>query len=933
MRTLLILGPLRLVGATGEVALGGEKPRKLLAALALHAGETISPGRLIDIIWGPEPPRCATQNLQTYIWSLRRALEQAGGCGVFIQTQPGGYVLQAEPGALDWDRFGSLSLTAAECMRSDPATAGSLLREALDLWRDRPLADIADAMPALGARIAALEEARLTALEQRVDADLAAGRSREVIGELAELAAAHPLREQFRAQLMLALYRSGRRAEALSAFRDLRAELREELGIDPTAELAALHEGILRGDPGLSAPEAGPASTASAAVHMPRQLPARPRGFTGRRGSLRWLEALLTAGQRPADAAVITGPPGVGKTALALLWSHRIQDRFPDGTLFADLRGSHPFATPAVPGEVLESFLRALSGPVAIPAQQDGRAALLRSVLADKSVLIVLDDAVGPSQVRPLLPGSPGCLTVITSRSRLSGLVARDGAIRIVLGPLGERDAVALLRQIAAPRRVDAEPAAAAEVARLCGGLPLALRIAAERAAGYPSSSLAGLADQLREEHDRLAVLATADDDTAVRAAFSWSYRRLHAHATRMFRLLGLVPGPTFGPAAAAALAGVSVARARRSLDALTGVNLVEDMGDGRYRLHDLLRLYAAECAEAEESAQARAAAIRRLLTWYIHAADTADRILSPRRRHLELEAAEPCCRPPAFESYERALAWCDTEHVNLAAATRLAAIAGQHAIAWRLPVALWSYYMLRKPWDEWIGACQAGLASAQQARDRVGEAQLLSSLGICHGDRRQHGEAISCFQQALEIARELGDQRGEAASLSNLAQVHCWQRRFGPALHCCRQALPILRAIGDTRTEASTLKNMGDVCRKMGRFSEALGYLRQALTNCREIGDRYGEAEALHRIGDVNRRLARLDDAHAFLSQALEIRREVGDRPGEAATLSRIGDLGRAAGRFGQARQAWRQALAIYHELGDPRADHVRTLLESLHA
>ncbi|MBV9379921.1 MAG: winged helix-turn-helix domain-containing protein, partial [Streptosporangiaceae bacterium] len=776
MPALRILGPLRLRGVTGDAALGGDKPRRLLAALALHANEAVSAGRLTEVVWGATPPRSARQNLQTYVWSLRRALKAAGDRGPLIEAVPPGYALRVEPEDLDWLRFVRLTAAAGECLARDPATASKLLREALGYWRGPVLADVADDLGALRPRIAAMEEARLSALEQRIQADLATGRHHELTGELAELAAAYPLRERLRAHQMLALYRCGRQAEALAAYHQLRAQLAEELGVDPGPEPQRLFEAMLRADPGLDVPAQPAAADAADGrwPRVPRQLPAQAAGFAGRAGELRRMDEFLAAAPAALLIVAVTGPPGAGKTALALHWAHRVQQRFGDGTLFADLHGWDPGRPAAEPAEVLDGFLRALAiRPEDIPPGVDERAALLRSVLDGKRVLIVLDNVPEPGQVRPLLPGSAGCLVLITSRSRLSGLAARDGAARIALGPLAEDEALALLRQVTDPCRVEAEPAAASEVTRLCGGLPLALRIAADRIAAQPALALSGLVDQLSDERARLRLLATDDDDTAVRAAFSSSYRGLGVPAARMFRLAGLHAGREFSVAAAAAAAGTDETDARDLLVLLAGAHLLDDTVPGRFRLHDLLAVYAAERAAAEDPPGPRDRALRRLLGWYLHTADAADRTLIPRRARPPLARPPDDCRPVTFGGYDEAFAWCETERENLVCATRQAVAAGELEIAWQLPAALGAYLKISRRWDDWIATHEAGLGAARRLGDAAAEAWLLSSLGGAHGDLRQFGRAAECFARALAIRRELGDRHGQAVTLLNMGFLH----------------------------------------------------------------------------------------------------------------------------------------------------------------
>jgi DNA-binding SARP family transcriptional activator len=592
---LRILGPLELRGPTGSAGLGGDKPRRLLGALALHASEVVTADRLVDLAWGESPPRSAHANLLTYLSSLRRALRPCAGLS--IEARPPGYRLLGDAQSLDWLRFLDLADAARQAHPADPGKAGLLLREALGLWRGPVLADVADRLTPLQPRIAALEEARLSAQVLCVEADLLAGRHAEVLGELAELTGGHPLHEQLRGQHMLALYRCGRPADALAVFHQLREQLRDELGVDPGPGLGRLYEAILRADPQLDhatapgVPEAAAPASGARPVMPPRQLPGGASAFTGRRDELGRLDEFLTGERDSVPVAVISGSPGVGKTALALRWAHRVQGRFPGGTLFADLRGYAPEGAPRTAGEVLDGFLRAL-GVRDIPAGEDERAAAFRTALDGKSVLIVLDNAASPAQVRPLLPGSPGCLVLVTSRSQLSGLAIREGAASVPLGPLAESEAVALLRRLLPGPRVDAEPGAAAGLARLCDGLPLALRIAAERAAIRPGLRLAELASQLSAERDRLDLLASADDEpVAVRSAFSCSYSAVCGPGARMFRLLGLHPGADVSEGAAAALAGLPMTHARRLLDGLTGVHLVEEGPPGRFRLHDLLRL------------------------------------------------------------------------------------------------------------------------------------------------------------------------------------------------------------------------------------------------------------------------------------------------------------------------------------------------------
>jgi tetratricopeptide (TPR) repeat protein len=725
-------------------------------------------------------------------------------------------------------------------------------------------------------------------------------------------------------------------ADALAVFHQLRGQLDAELGIYPGPDLGRLYEAILRADPSLGSAVSGGAAgslaaapSVSSALAVPRQLPARVAGFTGRSEPLRDLDARAAARDQSVVITAITGAPGVGKSALAVSWAHSVQAQFPDGTFFANLRGYDPAGIPAEPGEVLQGFLRALLVPAdAIPAGDDERAALLRTSLDRKRALIILDNAASPQQVRPLLPGSAGCAVVVTSRSRLSGLVARDGATRITLAPLPDVEAVALLRETVGSKRVEAEPDAVDKVVRLCGGLPLALRIAADHAAGSGSLQLAELAGQLTDERNRLQVLTTDDDDTAVRAAFSWSYRGLPAEAARAFRLLGLHPGAECSLPAAAALVGLAVSGTRRVLGTLTGAHLVEEVAADRYRLHDLLAVYAAERARHEEPGPVRDGATRQILSWYLHTAEAADRVLIPRRQRPPLGAPGPGIEPLAFASYEEAFDWCETERVNLAAAIQHAAAAGNDVIAWQLPAALGAYLKLSRRWDDWTATHRTGLAAARRLADRAAEAWLLTSLGGAHGDLRQFAEADECFQRALVLRAEFGDLPGEAATLLNMGFLRWKQHQFGEGIRCFRRTLAIAREIGDAYVEAMALNNLGEAYQELGRHGEALDHLRQALAIFRATGDLYNEAMTLDSLGSAQVGMGHYDEGLDLLRDALALRRQAGDRMGEADTLSRIAGALHDKGEASAARESWRLALVIFDELGAPQADEIRIRL-----
>ncbi len=672
---------------------------------------------------------------------------------------------------------------------------------------------------------------------------------------------------------------------------------------------------------------------------VPRQLPMDVTHFTGRVAELATLDTLLTQDDaaRPAAMviAVIAGTAGVGKTALVVRWAHRVRDHFPDGQLFVNLRGYDP-GSPTTPEQVLEEFLRALDVPAErIPAGLGERAALYRSLLDGRRMLIVLDNANAAEQVRPLLPGSSTSWVVVTSRSRLSGLIARDGASRVTVDLLPPAEAVALLRDVIGTARVTAEPEATAELASQCAYLPLALRIAAERAVTHPHATLASLASELTVVHDRLDLLATADEEdetTAVRAVFSWSYHALAPETARAFRLLGLYTGPDISTQAVAALIDITPAQAQRLLDTLVGTHLIEETGKDRYRLHDLLRVYAAECAKEEEADHDCDAAVWRVLLWYLHTGDAADRILNPHRRRVPLDDRELPCTPLEFTTYDQALNWCEAERANLVAAVRQAAEAGEHIIAWKLPLALWGFFNLRKHWADLISTHRIGIAAAQHLRDRRGEAWSWGGLGMPYLDHGQHSEASEHFQRALSLCQEIGDQWGEAISLTGLGTAYFYRGQYQESLDHSQRALLVCQEIDDPWSRILALLSIGAVHRKLRRFEDALDYFQRALDIARPIHDRSGEATALRDLGATYRDLQRFEDALEHFQRARITYHEISDRWNEARALLNIGNILRELNQTEAAAEYWRQALPVFEDLDDSiTAEKVRASLATL--
>ncbi|HWO62413.1 MAG TPA: tetratricopeptide repeat protein [Umezawaea sp.] len=667
---------------------------------------------------------------------------------------------------------------------------------------------------------------------------------------------------------------------------------------------------------------------------IPRQLPGDIPNFVGREAELAALADLAdrrTSG-RSATIGIVAGSPGVGKTALAVHWAHRDRSNFPDGDLYFDLHGYSPGA-PSTPEDALSGFLLALDVPgKKVPRTLEAKAALFRSLLDRRRMLVLLDNVTSPDEVRALLPSTSDCFVIVTSRSSLPGLVARDNAYRVTLDMLSPADSAVLLRGVIGRARAGEEPDAIGRLADRCGHLPLALRIAGERVAAHPYRTLDDLLDELTSESRRLDVLeAGGDEMSAVRAVFSWSYRALAPETARVFRLLGLHPGPTFSAAATVALTGGDPPAVRRQLDLLAHSYLVMEIGRDRYRFHDLLRVYARELATTEESPRDRDRVTGGVLAWYLACADAADHVLTPMRRRVPLRLSVATSTVPAFGAHGEALAWCEAERANLVAAVRAALENGQWEVACRLPLALWAFFTLRKPWADWIATYEIGLVAARRCGDRFSEASLLAGLGIAHRELLRFEEALRYLESALAIRSDIGDRWGRGQALISLGTAHHDQARFTDALDCFNRALTIFRDLGDAWGEAQTLHFLGLTYHGLDRLSEAQVELARALEIRHDIGYRYGEAETLAGLGLVCQALSRCERATAYLDQSLGIRREIGDRYGEAATLDHLGRIHHDDGHTDTARTCWTDALAIFDDLGAPRAADVYGRLRDL--
>ena len=925
---------IRLLGTVDVVVDGEVRPvrglrrKAVLATLALHGGDVVSTGRLADAVWGQCAP-AALNTLQSHVSYLRTVL----GDKAAILARPPGYLL--DPGQDGTDVWLAERLLRQGSKSADPVRGTRDLREALALWRGRPLADVAG--------LAWLEEQaeRLDLLRDRIrralaESRLAAGEHRELVPELEQMAAEHPLDEQVHARLMLALYRSGRQADALAVYRQLRHTLDEELGLVPGPAVRELETAILRQDPSLDvlAPPAAlrpvPAPADSPATPVPAQLPPPVAAFAGRDAELGHLDDILPGpeGEAAVTVSVITGTAGVGKTALAVHWAHRIAARFPGGQLYVNLRGFDPAGRALDPGQALRGFFEAFGvPPERIPGGLESQVALYRSLLAGRQVLVMLDNARDAGQVRPLLPGSPGCLAVVTSRDHLVGLVAGQGAHPLGLDTLTPEGARELMTRRLGAGRAGREPEAVDEIITGCARLPLALAMAAARAAASPRFPLAVFAADLREASRVLDPFGSDDPATDIRAVLSWSYRALSPAAARLFRLLGLDPGPDITVGAAASLAGTGPERARAELAELTRGHLLSEHRPGRYAFHDLLRAYATEQARAIDDHRAREAAVGRLLDYCLHTACAAARLIDP---FFAPVAPGPPLEgiPGGLTTAEEALAWFTAEHATLLAVVPLAAEAGLAGHAWRLAWALSTYLLRRGCWDDQALVSQAGLDAARRAGDQAGEAhaRLMLALGYARSGRR---DAAPDLRAALELLELAGGYHGsQVIAHSTLIWLAEQQERYADMLDHATCALELSRAAGDRTLEIMSLNDVGYSHARLGNYRQAITFCGQALAGSRDAGQVNWESAAWDSLGYIHHQLGDYQRAVTCYERSLDLCREMADRFNEAGTLDRLGDVHASAGDASAARWAWTQALRTLDELGHPDSDRVRAKL-----
>ncbi|GIF38215.1 AfsR/SARP family transcriptional regulator [Actinoplanes xinjiangensis] len=947
-----LLGPMRLSHGAHEVDPGPGKQRCLLAALLLTPRQVVPSGTLIDRIWGDSPPRSATP-LAPYATRLRRILDPVPGAGS-LRFTAGGYLIDCEPDLVDLHRARRLVIEARAAEEAgDDELAGRLLLDALDGWGDEALAGVPGDW---AARVRdALARERLDVLTRLGRSTLRLGRAEEAAERLAPFAAEHPTVEGLVAVQMSALVAAGRPAQALEAFARTRDAIADRLGSEPGPELTALHTRILRGDaPSVAVPgrRAGELS----------QLPADAIAFTGRRAELGELDRALAGGLR---VAVVTGPPGVGKTALAVHWGHRARHRFPDGQLYLNLRGFDRSDEVMGADEAARTLIAALDPGRPVPHGLDVRTGLLRGLLAGRRLLLVLDNVRDAAHVRPLLPGAGATVAVVTSRDRLTGLIASHGAAPVPLDALDPGAAGELLAGRLGAARLAAEPCTAAALVAATAGLPLALVTVAARAAIRSGETLGDLAAELAGS--RLDGLGD-DDETDPRTVFSWSYRSLSPAAARLFRLLGANPGPDISAAAAASLAadgrpdeaadgrpgetadgrpdetadgrpdgtadgrssgtvdgrsgGAADGRVGEALGELVRASLLAEHRPGRYVMHDLLRAYAADLLTGTE----RDAAVRRLLDHLLHTARTAALNLDAKRRPLTVRPPAAGVRPEPLSGEAEALRWFTAEHAGLMAALRHAADLDDYG--WQLPWAMNDFLDRQGHWDDWAAAERIAVTAARRRGETRAEAGAHQSLARGYVQVGRYGEAEGHYAEAAGLYERLDDPGGHANILFGIAWMRDRQGRNADCQDLIRQARPLYRAAGDVVGEARALSALGWSLGRDGHHDLTLRYCREALALHDALGDRHGQAATWDSIGWAHHHLGDHDRAVQAYQRSLDLYRSAGDLANEADIREHLGDAHAAAGDSAAAVAEWRQALALLERLDHPGAAGLRVKL-----
>jgi len=910
-----ILGPVELWASGQRYELGSPKERCVLAILLWRLGQPVSTDSLIDLVWGEGPPDSALSSLYAYVSRLRKDLKRAAGEDrAWLRRRSGYYTLDPGPDTVDLSQFRELRQQArAAAGRGDDERAAALLHEADSLWRGTALTGLSGVW---AERVRTrLDEERLAAVRDRIEIELRLGRHAALIGEISHLVAQHPLDQALAGQLMTAFYRTGRLAEALETYRRIHTRLVEEVGSEPVGPLRILHQRMLNGDPELDEPPVRPESPPAQPDSLPRDNP----HFTGRAAELDRLFGLINAesGRGSVTVVAINGMAGIGKSTLAVHAAHLLGDRYPD-RFYLHLHTHDPIEEPVDPVAGLGTLLRTLGiPPEQIPGTLEERATLWRTKLANRRALILLEDADSADQIRPLLPGSPSCLVLITCRRRTIGL---PGMFWVPLDTMRPDEAASLFARVAGPERVQ-NPAAIARIVRMCGYHPLAIQLEASRFRSHPAWSTADLAARLPHKQDRRSEISAEDRELA--RSLDLSYRYLTREQQRLFRQLALHPGIDFSVyTAAAATDSQSLVATECALDVLLHHHLLEEREPSRFSFHDVVRQYACQLSELEDQEADRRRTIHRMLDYYLWMADRADRVVYPFHRRIEARLTYvPANLPPLGNRHESRRS-VEAERANMLRILHYAARHGWPVHAGMLPHVLAQFLDTWGYWEDAATAHRLAVHAWRQMGDRTAQARALTELCFILGRTGGHAEALQCAGEALSIVRARTDRGGEADILDCMGLILWQSSRFQEALSCHDEALAIWRAIHDRHGEADALGHGAIPLLRTSRYEDALRRLNQALLIYRETGDPSGEANSLNNIAEVQQQRGFHDEALDHYQRVMIIVREMGDRQREAILFNNIGNLCQRAGQYDESLKHYRDAVRIYRDIGDRRCE-----------